>query len=266
MPQKLSSRDNPLVKEYAALCDSAKRRREAGLFPVEGVRLTMDALQSGTHIRTVFFETQALIRHASLAAELKRAGVVLYEITDTVAAKLSRTGTTQGVFCEAGMLDKGFSPDKIDRNGAYLAAEEVQDPGNMGALLRSAEALGFDGVLLSPGCADLYAPKVTRASMGAVFRLSWMRVESLPATIAALSTRGMKTLAAVADRSAEDLTKLDLTGGVVACVGNEGNGLSDALVKACAVRATIPMRGRAESLNAAAAAAILMWEIEKQRG
>lgn len=262
--QKLTSRDNPLVKEYVHLCGGAAQRRQAGLFPLEGARLAGDALQSGIRFRAAFFESGALQKHAALASGLAASGASVYEVSAPVAAKMSQTGTTQGIFCEAFLLDKALSMDKISIYGAYLAVEEVQDPGNMGALLRSAEALGFDGILLSPGCADLFAPKVTRASMGAVFRLNWMTVPELPGLLRELSARGMKTLAAVADATAEDLTRLDLSGGVVACVGNEGNGLSPSLRAACTHQVTIPMKGRAESLNAAAAAAILMWEIEKQ--
>ncbi|MDR3551690.1 MAG: RNA methyltransferase, partial [Clostridia bacterium] len=130
---------------------------------------------------------------------------------------------------------------------------------------RSAEALGVDGVLLSPGCADLWSPKVVRASMGAVFRLKVYELQDFCGTLRALRAQGMKTLAATADAGADDLTREPLSGGIVACVGNEGAGLSAGCLSVCDKRVTIRMKGRAESLNAAAAAAILMWEIEKQR-
>ena len=132
-------------------------------------------------------------------------------------------------------------------------------------MLRSAEALGVDGVLLSPGCADVYSPKVVRASMGAVFRLPVYEIPTLPGALAKLRAHGMTALAAVPDRDVPDIAAEALSGGIVMCVGNEGAGLTPECIEACGRRVTIRMKGRAESLNAAAAAAILLWEIEKRR-
>lgn len=263
--QRIESRENPRVREYVRLAANAGHREERGRFVFEGARIVADALDSGAPIEEAFVASSALRRLSPLAERLERAGASVFEVTPPVEAKLACTQTPQGVFCVARMLDKALSLDKINIVGAYLAVEAAQDPGNVGTILRSAEAFGLDGVLLSPGCADLWSPKVVRASMGAVFRLPVFRPADFTDALRALSARGMKTLAAVAGKNARAVTGEDLRGGVVACVGNEGNGLSEACVAACETRVTIPMKGRAESLNAAAAAAVLMWEIEKQR-
>lgn len=261
---EITSRDNPLVRDYVRLREHRARRRESGCFVLEGVRLLDDAMESGVRLETVFFTQSACEKHASLRARVEKTGARLCVIGDAAAAKLADTAAPQGVFATAFMLDKVFSLDKINLCGAYAALENVRDPGNLGTILRTAEALGLSGVLLSEGCADIYAPKVVRASMGAVFRTAFFETDDLPAALALLRGRGMQTLAALAGGTTRLLTQLELHGGMVVAIGNEAAGLSDACVEAC-TPFTIPMRGRAESLNAAAAAAIVMWEMMRGR-
>ena len=142
-----------------------------------------------------------------------------------------------------------------------MAVENLQDPGNLGAVLRTAEALGLSGVLLAGNCCDVYSPKVLRASMGAVFRLPFRSVERLADAAPTLRQTGFALYAAVPDRTAKRVTELSFEKPSIIAVGNEGNGLEAETVAACGQAVTIPMRGRAESLNAAASAAILMWEL-----
>lgn len=261
---EITSRDNPLVHDYVRLRENRAFRRETGRFVLEGARLLGDALESGVRMETVFFTEEACEKHPALLASAWESGARVCLAGGAVAAKLADTGTPQGVFAAAFMLDKAFALDKINLGGAYAALENVRDPGNLGAVLRTAEALGLSGVLLSAGCADVYAPKVVRASMGAVFRTAFFQTDDLPAALSLLREKGMQTLAALAGGTTRLLTQLDLRGGVVAAIGNEGAGLSPACVEACDPF-TIPMRGRAESLNAAAAAAIILWEIMRSR-
>lgn len=260
----LQSRDNAQVRDYVRLRDSRAHRRRAGRFVLEGVRLLADALESGHPLESVYFTAEAKQKHAPLWDKAARAGARLYELSDAVAGKMADTDTPQGVFATALMLDKVFSLDKINLGGAYAALEDVSDPGNMGTILRTAEALGMDGVLLSAGCTDVWAPKAVRASMGAALRLPLFWADDLPAALAALRQRGMRALAALPDRAAPPLTSLELRGGVAAVFGNEGAGLTPACVAVCEPF-TIPMRGRAESFCVAAAAAIVMWEIMRGR-
>ena len=260
----LSSRDNPLVKDFVRLCSDRGYREQSGRIAIEGSRLCRDALSSGLAPESIFITRDALEKYKE-ADIILGSGAPVYEITGPVAAKMADTKNPQGIFLTAFVLDKKLRFTKIDIGGAYIALENLQDPGNMGTILRTAEALGLDGVIMSADCADIYSPKVLRGTMGAAFRLPSYETENIADTLTELSQKGMKTVASVADRSASSVLKADLHGGVVAVIGNEGNGLTDSCIAACNIRVTIPMGGRAESLNASAAASILMWEISKSR-
>ena len=147
----------------------------------------------------------------------------------------------------------------VKKGGRYLALEQVQNPQNLGAAARTAEALGIAGLIVSGGC-DRFNPKALRASMGSLLRLPVMQVEDLASWLKA-QNETMLTLATVPDMRATSICTLDFSGGAIAVVGNEGNGVSEAVLSAVRERVTIPMRGAAESLNASAAATITMWEM-----
>ena len=257
---EITSRENPQVREYVRLRENRSFRRKTGRLVIEGVRLLSDALESGVRLQTVFLTEQCKEKNEILWGKILSLGVQIYIVGEGVAQKLADTSTPQGVFAVAFMLDKAIALDKINLYGAYAALENIRDPGNMGTILRTAEALGFAGVIFSAGCTDVYAPKVVRASMGAVFRIKLFEVSDLPAALVFLKKKGMQAIAALASGTSTLITQLDLKDGVVAAIGNEGEGLSAACVEVC-TPFTIPMRGRAESLNAAAATAIIMWEI-----
>ena len=158
------------------------------------------------------------------------------------------------------MLDKNTNIGKIKYNGKYIALEGVSNPSNFGAVIRTAEAVGLDGVIISGGC-DIYNPKSLRASMGSLFRLEVVQSSSLPELFEELKKEGMKIYAGVPSADAVKITDADMSGGVICVVGNEGNGLTDEVIAASTCSVTIPMKGRAESLNAASAAAIIIWEM-----
>ena len=184
-----------------------------------------------------------------------------YLLAPHVAELLAETKTTQGVFCICEKRPGTVGLEGLSPQGHLLAVENLQDPGNLGAVLRTAEALGLSGVLLAGNCCDVYSPKVLRASMGAVFRLPFRSVERLADVAPTLRQIGFALYAAVPDRTAKRVTELSFEKPSIIAVGNEGNGLEAETVAACGQAVTIPMRGRAESLNAAASAAILMWEL-----
>lgn len=261
----ISSRENRLVKEFIGLRDNKTKRKESGRFVVEGSRLTMDALLSGAPVAAAFVTQNARERYGEVCRALEDAKTAVYDITDSVAHSLSDTQNTQGVFCTVEKPDTFLQLKDLNFKGAYLALENIQDPGNLGTILRTAEAMGLDAVILSDGCTDVFSPKAVRASMGAVFRLPVVFGDNLPDTIGILRGMGIKTYAAVAGGKAADIRKADLSGGVAAVIGNEGNGLTQECIHACTESVTINMRGRAESLNAAAAATIIIWEIVKRR-
>jgi TrmH family RNA methyltransferase len=261
----ITSRENNIIKDYIKLAQNKKYRYETKRFVIEGARLVNDAVLSGVNIEAAFFEETVLKKRDELYNLLLGKNIKIYTINAILAEKLADTQTTQGIFCIAFMLDKEILLDKIDIDSVYLSLESIQEPGNLGTMLRTADAFGFNGVILSEGCADIYSPKVVRAAMGAIFRLPFMFTDNLAETIKILNAKGMNSLAAVADSSANDILLEKYTGGNIIAIGNEGNGLSQNVISACSKQVTIRMRGRAESLNAAAAASVLMWELTRNK-
>ncbi len=257
----LSSRNNETVKAAAAL-KNADARREQGLFLLEGARLCYDAVRSGVKIEKAFFTQAALHKYADECKALQASAAKSFQIIDGLADRLADTKNPQGVFCVCKTLDKTNNIDKINYNGIYALADGLQNPDNLGALARTAEALGADGLLLCGGC-DLYSPKAMRASMGSLLRLDVFTADNAEALVRSLQTKGMRVFASVVDSSASPVQSVQKGKGCVVVIGNEGNGVSDAVIAAADERITIPMAGRAESLNAAAAAAILLWEFLK---
>ncbi|BCI60240.1 RNA methyltransferase [[Clostridium] leptum] len=258
---QLDSRENPKVKHFIRLLNNGKYREEQGLFAIEGARLCMDALQSGIPIAELFYTEEAAKKYNTIVADLGQKALKTYQISEGIAKKMGDTTHPQGVFCTCKTLDKPDDLVTIGTDSRILAMENIQDPANLGAMLRTAEAVGIKGVICSAGCCDMYHPKVLRASMGAVFRLSVRLEENLPKMLRGLTGMGVLTMAAVPDASACPVTSLRFDRSAVAVIGNEGNGLTKEAIEACEVRVTIPMKGRAESLNASMAAGILMWEM-----
>ena len=261
----VTSKDNQWVKEWRRLNDSAKYRRESGLFAIEGARLCADALRSNVPLQAVLYTASALAVYGNVVEPLLAASEVAVEISPELSRYMGDTMNPQGVFCIAKMLDNSLIIDKINIIGTYSALEDIQDPGNMGTIIRTAEALGLDGILLSDGCCDIYNPKVLRASMGGVFRMPLMRVGDMAQTVVALQEKGMTAFACVVDPSATPITAAGMGKGAVALIGNEGNGLRAETVAACKHSVTIPMTGRAESLNASMAAGIILWEMNRNK-
>ena len=262
--QQITSRHNPLVRAAAALGSSSRERRERGLFLCEGARLCKDAVLSDISPQICFFTQRAGERYPKYLEIILNASAEAYLISQPVAELLSSTKNPQGIFCvcpwpgaDEGVI--GFSPDL-----PVLVLEGLQDPGNLGTILRTAEALGRFRVFLLGDCCDPYSPKAMRASMGAVFRLG-LALEKDPERLCGMLTqKGYSCHGAVPDPQAVPVTELKLWQGRHAVfIGNEGGGLSPEVKGLCSDLITIPMRGRAESLNAAAAATVLLWELAK---
>lgn len=259
----LSAKNNEKVKLAAGIRDSARARRENGMFFLEGARLCSDAAESGTEIFRAFLSRRALERYPERCERIISASEEVYEISAEVASKLSDTQNTQEIFCLCRMAKDGGEKNRLRADGKYLLLENIQDPSNLGAISRTAEALGADGLIVCGGC-DIYNPKALRASMGSALRLNIIIREDAAETVKEANGMGMLTLASTPDRDSVKINEADMTSGVICVVGNEGNGVTRRTMDACSQRVTIPMGGRAESLNAATAAAILIWEMVKK--
>ena len=250
----ITSRDNAKIKYACAVRDSEKQRDADGVFFAEGPKLILELCKSCTPA-VVYATGAALARTPALAALQS----VTTLVAPHVAEKLAGTKSSQGVFA---LLQTPAPPTQLLHSARrLLALEGVQDPGNVGTLLRSAAAFGFDGVLLGPGCAAPFAPKTLRASMGAAGRLPVLVVSDLPAALTALRGRGVTCLAAALYHSRPlDEVGTDFPGGVCLVIGSEGQGLTDAAVAACDAAVRIPMTDLVESLNAGVAGSVLLWQ------
>lgn len=254
----IDSVSNERIKSAVKIASSAKTRRQTGMFFLEGLRLCRDTAVTGYRIDSFFVSNRAYERFKEDADFIAQRADSAFIVSDLVENKLALTQTSQGFFCLCRMKEDA-DINEIDFGGKYIALENIQDPANLGAVCRTAEALGVSGVIVEGGC-DIYSPKAQRAAMGSLLRLKVFRCESLADTLGYLGENGMKLYATTPEDTAEKITLCDMTGGVVSVIGNEANGVSDGVFALCK-KVTIPMLGRAESLNASMAAAITMWEM-----
>ena len=257
MDEKITSRDNPKVKYACKLADSPGFRRSEGRFFAEGRKLCPE-LARGAALEQLFYTAAA----AQKCPELAGLPGQHFLVEEHVAQKLAGVPAPQGVF--GVFRTPQHTLDEVRRGGRYLALERVQDPGNVGTLIRSAAAFGFDGVILSEGCASPYAPKTLRASMGAAVRVPVIETGPLPPALARLRQLGIRCLAAALEHS-EPLGPVPAAhpGGVCVVVGSEGQGLEVDTIAACDAAVRIPMTDRVESLNAGIAGSILLWHFRE---
>ena len=262
MTGKITSATNARVKKLISLRKKAKQRREEQVFLIEGERLFSDTPRE--YIQEVYV-TEEYLKDRS-EAEMPAGCTV---VTEEIMRKVSDTETPQGVMCVAQMpsyqkedlLGRGTG----NKTPLLLILENIQDPGNLGTMMRTAEAAGVTGVLLSKDTVDLFNPKTVRATMSAIFRVPFMYTDDLCEEIGSLRRdHGVRTLAAHL-RASRPYDEADCTGPCAFLIGNEGNGLTDEAADAADARIHIPMQGSIESLNAAMAAGILMFEAARQR-
>lgn len=256
----VTSKDNINIKNTIKLKKSSKFRRETSSFIAEGVRVCMDAYFSNAQIDTFFSTEIARDKYADEFEKLSSIAQKTIIVTPAIFSLISDTQTPQGFLCIIKILDKNGEFDTIKNSSKFLALDNVQDPNNLGTILRTAEAFGISGVILSEDCCDIYSPKVVRGSMGAVFRLPFLKCASVCEFLD--KHPELNSFAAVVD-DAEKITEVDFCSPCVTVIGNEGNGLKSETIAMCNKRITIPMNGKAESLNASVAASIIMWEMVK---
>jgi TrmH family RNA methyltransferase len=254
----ITSSQNPKLKQVRALLGRPKERREAGAFVAEGVRLVEEALAAHWPVRCLLYTPELSERGQELVRNQKAGGVDAVEIAPGLMQSLGDTDSPQGILAVLELVELPLpaSPSFL------LIPDQVRDPGNLGALLRSAEAAGVQAVLLPPETTDAFAPRVVRAGMGAHFRLpiaaaTWEEIE-------AVGTANHLTLF-LADMNGRPCWETDLRGPLALIVGGEAQGAGEFARQLAHRKISIPMTGKAESLNAAVAGSILMFEVERQK-
>lgn len=254
----IESKDNKLIKSVRKLVSSAQDRKSEKLFVLEGLRLCNDAALNGYTLETLlisqnFKDVDKISKLMSLA---KRRVMV----PDALFKSLCDTVNPQGVLCVAKIPHTVSSIDEVN-GGKYIMLENTADPANLGTIARTAEALGIKGLIISSKGTDPFSPKSQRAGMGALLRLPIYLSDDILTDISTLKNRGFTVFSSVVYSDAESLLRVTFPENSVVLIGNEANGLTSEAVTLSDRKVTIKMAGRAESLNAAAAAAIFMWQM-----
>lgn len=274
MTDPITSRSNPLVK-YAASLQTKKGREEAGAFPVEGEKLFLEAVRAGVAIERIFVSEArrdalfGMISDALSVSAEEDPRVTL--LSESAYSKISSENAPQGILTVIKSLDIFKKCIKIDKkeflsfkDGRLLALASVRDPGNLGAILRSAAAFGFSGILLSDDCVELTNPKTARAAMGALFRMKLTVVEDMVSTLREAKAAGRKVYAAELREGARSVLETELSSSDIIVIGNEGHGIPHEISSAATASLYIPIAKGTESLNAAVAASIFLWEIGRK--
>lgn len=258
----ITSTSNDRIKKIAKYKKSAKERRKQKVFLVEGIRMFIEIPQElcvETYMTEDFLTANRSVIPAYLLTEVELvAPHVMEAITDTK--------TPQGVVSV--VKQKNWSLDEVctagtDHAPLILALENLQDPGNLGTIVRTAEGAGVTGIVMSRETVDIYNSKVVRATMGSIFRVPFCYVENLTDWITSMNAEAVGTYSA--HLQGTSFYDFDYQKPTIFCIGNEGNGLTDALSQTTKYKIKIPMMGKVESLNAATAATVLMYEAMRQR-
>ncbi len=255
----ITSTDNKQIKNVIQLLAKSKARKEQDAFVIEGIKLFEEAPED--LILQVFVSESCTYRSQKLDK-------VPHEmVKDEVFRKMTDTLTPQGVLCvvrkRRWQLSDILTAGR-DKNPVYLVVENLQDPGNLGTIMRTAEGAGVSGIIMNEGTVDIYNPKTVRSTMGSIFRVPFVYENDLEEAVSKLKEAGVTCFAAHL-KGENSCFDTDFKGPSAFFVGNEGNGLSDEITSCADVLIRIPMEGKLESLNAAVSAAVLVYEAKRQR-
>lgn len=259
--KRIESRNNPIIKSVVEL-HSRRDREEQRLFFFEGVHLLEEFLRSGRTPKCLFVREDVSGKYAGL---VNNANCEVYEVTSSVYDKITEEKAPQGLFTVADHLDnvKEFDASVAKKlSGNSLLLSDLQDTGNVGTVLRTAAALDCK-VILCGNCADVYSAKTVRATMGALFTNEVYIAENTEAAIELLQGQGRRVIAAALSENAETFGRFEIKPDDCFAIGNEGKGLAERVISKCNLTAIIPMSGKTESLNAATASAMILWEAKR---
>lgn len=257
--QQITSKDNNLIKETKKLKEK-KYRNEKGLFIIEGFRFLEEALKSSFSIESIFISENSLSKFEEYFIDIHiKKETKLIQVTEGIFKTISCTDNPQGVLALVKMDSKKVHKDK----GTYVLVDKIQDPGNLGTIIRTAHAAECSGVILTKGTVDLYNEKTLRSTMGSIFNIPIIEDLDLSFT-KGLKDNGYKLVCSSLDTE-YNFYDIDFNENLIISVGNEGNGISEELYNISDIKVKIPMPGGAESLNAAVAASIMIYEGVRQK-
>lgn len=256
----ITSTSNQQMKTIVQLNKKAKARRELRAFIVEGMKMVAETPRE---LLQRVYAAEHFVKEPLGQAFLAERGIDYEVVSDAVFAHVSDTSTPQGVLALVRMPEYTFSDLLRKTPARLLVLEDIQDPGNLGTMFRTGEGAGLSGILMTRATVDLFAPKTVRATMGSIYRMPYVVTDNLPNALSELRAAGVRTYAAHL-RGESYYDELDLTGNCAFLIGNEGNGLTQQTADLADCYLKIPMEGQLESLNAAMAAGILMYEAHRQ--
>lgn len=258
----ITSAQNPKIKRLLQLQQKSSERRKAGLFVVEGIREVERCVEKGYEIDTIFYLNKPMAENISEIIE-KNKGIKLFEVSPTIYEKIAYRGSTEGVIAEVKTKDKTLNDLNLSENPLVVVLESVEKPGNLGAILRSADAAGADALIVCDPLTDLYNPNLIRNSTGAIFSVPCVACTS-EECIKFLKENNIQILTAQLQDS-ELYYDTDMKRSTAIVMGTEATGLTDIWRKAADAHIRIPMLGIADSLNVSVSAAILLYEAVRQR-
>ncbi len=263
--KRITSPANPKIREAISLQNSRRSGSSGNLFLIEGPHLIESAISSGASISTAFFSETALsqTKILDIALSLSQNHIACFETTEAIIRKMSGTETPQGIVAVASFSKRPLQDITHRPLPLLVLLDGVQDPGNLGSIIRTADAAGADGVVLFPGTCDAYAPKTIRATAGSIFNIPVITAET-ESVLSWLKQQRISLVATAAD-AGQSLFDARLDGPVAFAFGNEANGVSRPLRSRADSLLRIPIQGSAESLNVASAAAVCLYEAIRQR-
>lgn len=255
----ITSNSNPQIKNLIQLTKKAKARKDQGLFVVEGKKMFSEIPKDWLQQTYV---SESFLAHDG---QMELEGISYEVLSDSIFSNVSDTQTPQGILALVRIPKYELSqllPD--DRPAHLLVLESIQDPGNLGTMFRTGEGAGITGIIMNKTTVDLFNPKTVRSTMGSIYRVPYFVTDDLPMTLKELQKSGVRLYAAHL-KGTQTYDAMDYRGATGFLIGNEGNGLSDEIADMADSYIRIPMEGKVESLNAAIAATLLMYEVHRQR-
>lgn len=262
--EKISSTNNVIIKDYINLRNNKRYRRKSNSCIVEGERLIEDCLVNNIKFKYILVDESRIYKYNKIIKQINNKNIKLHYIISDISKKLSDTVNSQGIF---GVVMTSFLLDInttiINQRKNFLVLDGINDPTNMGTIIRSCVAFGFKDIILSKECVDIFSPKVIRGSMGNVFKVNIFFSDDLIKFLKKLSLNGYKLFATSLDKSSKSVIDKKIKCNFAIVFGNEANGVSLDVLDFCDEKIYIPMDNTVESLNVSVASSIIMWEIFK---
>lgn len=255
--KEIISSNNDTVKLIKKLHMKAKARYEEKLYIVEGFKQVQELEPDRIH-RLIVSDTDRL-KNLNLPET-----VTVIKVPEKIYSEITADPSPQGIMALVHMKETKLEVDRFKENGLYLMLDTIQDPGNLGTIIRIADAVGVDGLIVNETTVDCYNPKVIKSTMGSLEHIDYYIVKNLPKVIKSMQQRGIKVLGAYLEGSVSHF-EASYQKGCCILIGNEGNGISEEVIKVTDQRIRIPMPGRSESLNAGVATSVILYEALRQR-